>query len=301
LHKNTKAKQFFEKKMEVILSEVERVRKKHPRKSARSIYEEMKVNKEFEVALDGIGRDKFEAMIFSQGLKLVRKVRYSRTTIRGAIVFPNLIRGKIISNIDQVWMSDITYYSVLSEHFYITTVIDVYSRKLIGWNVSKTLKAEQTTIAALHGALHVRAKATYRNLIFHSDAGGQYSDKEFLKLLKMFNIKSSMAETVYENPFIERLHSTIKNDYLVPWGVNTFNQLKKKTAVVQYLYNCERPHQKLNKMTPERFEKYILKLRKSQRPKLKIKKTERNNELITSFACVAGNAKTQRTSRILNG
>lgn len=283
--------------MEVIISEVQWVRRKHPRKSARSIYEQMKGSKNYEGLLRAIGRDKFEAIVFASGLKLVRQLRYNKTTIRGTIVFPNLIKGMRITDINQVWMGDITYYIVLNEHFYITTVIDVYSRRLIGCTVSNNMRAEQTSIAALISALSLRAKQRYRSLIFHSDPGGQYSDKGFLRLLKDFRIKSSMAETVYENPFIERLHSTIKNDYLIPWGVNTFKQLKSKTVEVQYLYNYERPHQKLNKMTPEQFEKYISTIKKPFRPGLQIKAIEKS----TSFACVAGNAKTQRTSRILNG
>ena len=114
------------------------------------------------------------------------------------------------------------------KHYYITLVMDLFSREGIGYAVSKTMRAEDTTLAAFKKAFEYRLFTktdTYSNLIFHSDAGGQYIDKEFLNQLDQFKIQSSMGKIVYDNPFAERLNGIIKNEYLISWEVNSFNEL----------------------------------------------------------------------------
>ena len=90
--------------------------------------------------------------------------------------------------------------------------MDLYSRVIVGYNVSARLKTEQTTLPALRQALKARKPAP--GLIFHSDGGGQYYSKEFLDLTRKWNIANSMCDIVFENPHAERINGTIKNQYI---------------------------------------------------------------------------------------
>ncbi|MFB6307519.1 MAG: integrase core domain-containing protein [Flavobacteriales bacterium] len=99
-------------------------------------------------------------------------------------------------------------------------------------------------------AIKERNEENIRGLIFHSDGGGQYYCKEFLTLTKAQGIKNSMAENVYENPHAERIHRTIKDDYLYQYAPQNFQQLDKMTTKAIYLYNEEKPHSALKGKHP---------------------------------------------------
>jgi putative transposase len=253
-----------------VLSEVNALREAHPRMGARKIYEKWSACPENEHLVFGIGRDKFEQILMSNGLKISKLCAGHRTTYSGVCRFPNLIAGQVYTNINQVWMSDITYYWIEGEWVYITLILDVYSRFCLAAVLSRTLKTEDTTLPALKMALKSRGHLKYANLIFHSDGGGQYYDKNFVKLLRENNIKSSMGLSCYENPFSERLNSTVKNEYLLPKKPITFSALAKELLQTQSLYNTDRPHQSLNYLTPVAYETFIAKIEENQRMPLKI-------------------------------
>ena len=140
--------------------------------------------------------------------------------------------------------------------------MDLFSREAIGFAASETMITEQTTLVAFKMALEyrrIKQQDKLVDLIFHSDGGGQYSDKGFLAQLKKFGIKSSMAKNAYENPNAERLNGIIKNEYLLPWGVNSMAQLILKVPVAIKNYNNLRPHFALRFLTPAAFkEKHCL-------------------------------------------
>jgi transposase InsO family protein len=225
-----------------------------------------------------IGRKAFEKTLLDNGFRLIKKRVFHKTTRRGAFIWPNLIAGTGLWELNMVWVSDITYFEIWSNgtktFFYLTLILDVYSRKCIGWHVSKNLQTENTSLPALQIALknrNIKPRQSCWGLILHSDGGGQYSDKAFMEQLKHHHIQSSMANVVYENPFIERFHSTLKNDYLFPWQPNSFNLLLELTRQAVYQYNFERPHSKLDRKTPDEFEQNLAKLPLCQRTFLTIK------------------------------
>jgi transposase InsO family protein len=230
-----------------------RIREDHPTMGIRDMY--YKLNPET------MGRDAFEQYCKEECLMLDRIKSYKRTTdSSGVIRFANLLIGLEITAINQVWQSDITYYEVKENYYYITFIEDAFSRRIIGHNVSTRLITEQTTLKAIKDAIKKRTKdnTSLNGLIFHSDGGGQYYDKEFLKLTNKYGISNSMCEFPWENGKVERLNGIIKNNYLKHREINSFDDLIKEVDRSVYLYNHEKPHINLKRMTPVEFENYYL-------------------------------------------
>ena len=198
--------------------------------------------------------DKFEQLCFENGFRLERLKSWHRTTdSSGVIRFPNLVEGIELTGVNQVWSSDITYYEINGRFFYLTFILDNYSRMIIGHSVSRQLLTEQTTLPALEMALGARKPQP--GLIFHSDGGGQYYSRSFLKLTREHKIKNSMCEVAYENPYAERINGTIKNQYLKGYNPQNYSELVSMTQRAVQNYNHVRPHQSLGKLTPAAFEK----------------------------------------------
>ncbi len=182
------------------------IRTDHPRMGSREMYRLIQPQ--------SMGRDRFEDFCFENGFKLEIKKSFIRTTNSlGVTRFANQILGLEVTHANQVWVSDITYYRIGDRFYYLTFIMDLYSRWIKGFAVSENLFTENTTIPSLRMALTLSKPPS--GLILHSDGGGQYYSKIFLALTKKNGIVNSMCDSVYENPHAERVNGTIKNDYLV--------------------------------------------------------------------------------------
>lgn len=266
-HQYRKAKQLNERCVAQLIGRVKDYRQDHPRMGARPLYQIMSAHHQDRLLLSHWGRDKFEETLINNGLGVEPIRIFHRTTYAGAFRFPNLCEGLEIKDVNRIWISDLTYYRLLDGWAYLTFILDLYSRRCLGYALSQTMEAEQTTIKALNMALKKRAIPNFnQQLIFHSDGGGQYIDKLFLGLIDQYGLVSSMAETVYENPHVERFHSTAKNQYLIPWGVNSVAKLKKMLPRFIKIYNEVKPHRSLAGRTPLDFEHYIQQIPQCQRP-----------------------------------
>ncbi len=168
--------------------------------------------------------------------------------------------GLVINRPNQVWQSDITYYELNGRFYYITFIIDAFTRVIVGHAVSERLKTEQTTLPALQKAIKSRIdlNININALIFHSDGGGQYYDKDFLELTKKYKILNSMCQYPWENGKAERINGIIKNNYLIHRFINSFEQLQKEVDRSVLLYNTEKPHSKLHRKSPIQFENEYL-------------------------------------------
>ena len=230
-----------------ILFLVNRVRKDHPRMGAREIY--------FKLNPQGMGRDKFEQFCFEHGYRVKKQKNFRVTTdSRGVTRFPNLIKCLEVTGVTQVLVSDITYYEMLGKFYYITLIMDLFNREIVGFSASKSLRTEETTLPALILVKKNCGQAALEGAIIHSDGGGQYYSNEFKKLttkLKMIN--SMTEESVYENAHAERINGTIKNSYLYSYAPETYPELQKQLKRAVYMYNHGKPHKALNKMTPVQY------------------------------------------------
>jgi putative transposase len=238
----------LQEEQEQLLPVLRKAREDHPGMGARELY--LLVNPSF------MGRDRFEQYCFENGFKLEAKRNYTRTTNSlGVTRFENRIIGLELTAINQVWVSDITYYRIGEKFYYLTFVMDLYSRYIVGFTASSDLLTVNSTLPALKMALKARKPSA--GLIVHSDGGGQYYCKEFLAVTKAHRVINSMAESVYENPNAERVNGTIKNQYLKGYGPENYGQLKVMLAKAVKMYNNERPHLSLKKIPPAGFEHKI--------------------------------------------
>lgn len=233
-----------------ILDIVMQVRKNHPTMSCRTIY--------FKMRPEMLGRDRFEAICREYGLIVSKDRGYKRTTdSSGVIRFPNLIKDVKLEYLDQVWSSDITYFEVNNVFYYITFILDNYSRHILGHHSSRRLLTEESTLPALRMAIKTRGSKLGKDIIFHSDGGGQYYAKSFLKLTKKHSFQNSMCEMAWENGKAERINGVIKNNYLKHWSIDSFDKLTKMVDRAVKLYNQDKPHSSLDRMSPIEFEKSI--------------------------------------------
>jgi hypothetical protein len=235
------------------------IRQDHPTLSLRAIY--------YKIKPSGIGRDKFENLCAIWGYSIERKVSSRRTTnSNGVIRFDNLLSTEVLDDIDQAYCSDITYFEVEGMFFYITFILDCYSRRILGHSVSNRLVTEATTIPAIKIAIKTRGGKLRSGAIFHSDGGGQYFDKNFLVITKTQSLRNSMCEYPWDNGKAERINGIIKNNYLMHWNIRSFDALLKNVDREVKLYNEERPHKSLNYLTPVEFEKKQLNLIQQTKP-----------------------------------
>jgi transposase InsO family protein len=231
-----------ERRDEVLLEEARHLRREHPRLGARKMYK---------VLGPPVGRDKFEALLLDNGLRLTRQRNYARTTRpHPSIRYPNLIEGMKVKRLDQLWVSDITYVPFEGRFYYLTLITDVYSRRIVGWAASRTLAAE-ANLRALKQAIKLRGGAIPAGLIHHSDRGSQYVDEEYVALLKKHKARISMGDKAWKNAHAERINGTIKNEYILPLGFKSYDHLVRLVRTTVRRYNTIRPHRSLpGELTP---------------------------------------------------
>ena len=207
------------------------------------------------MAPEGIGRDAFFAIMAAHGLLVRPPKRFVPTTqAHPSAQYDNLLEELWLTDVNQAWVSDITYHFFDGRFVYLHHLMDLYSRRILGFCMATTLRAS-ATLQMLRMAPEVRQIKHYdQQLIHHSDRGGQYISNTYVKLLKNHGIRISMCENVYDNIHMERVNGTIKHQYLNYWEAKNWPALKRITAKRIDAYNRLRPHQSLNMLTPIDFE-----------------------------------------------
>lgn len=226
---------------------MEQTREIHPGMGLRVMYDMLQP--------EGIGRDAFIATGLREGFRLKAVEKFTRTTYSTKHTrYRNLLGGKWFTDVNQLWSSDITYFYCLGRFYYLVMVMDVYSRRIIGYSIADNMRAENN-LAALAMALNLRGEGNYHNnLIHHSDKGSQYASDIYTDTLQDCGIMISMCDDVYENTHIERANDTIKNQYLGRMDIGNEQELKRKVAEVIRSYNTLRPHKSLSGLSPTDYE-----------------------------------------------
>lgn len=235
--------------MEPVKCWVADLRRYLPRLGTRKLYHLIKPK----LTESGIklGRDGLFSYLHTQGMLVKPKRSYTKTTYSQHWMkkHPNLLSETVVNRPEQVFVSDITYVESDEGVHYLSLVTDASSRKIMGHEISREMKASDT-VKAIKRAIGQRQ--TQLPLIHHSDRGSQYCSSLYQQELKRHNIKPSMTDgyDCYQNALAERVNGILKQEFLL-CRCKTFEELKILVAESIEIYNRLRPHLSLGMQTPE--------------------------------------------------
>ena len=202
-----------------------------------------------------IGRNRLGDLLRREGLLVERrKVFRCKTTKQDPSLKPstNLVKEITLTAPNQAVCADITYVYTEDGFLYLSLVMDMFAKDIVGFAISETLETSSGPLKALKmAAKRLRCK----NVIAHSDRGSQYASHDYRKLLKALGWKSSMTEELhcYENAMAERLNGILKGEYFLDRHFKTKAEAQKAIREVIRVYNCRRLHEKLDYKTPADF------------------------------------------------
>ncbi|MEZ4854842.1 MAG: IS3 family transposase [Gelidibacter sp.] len=235
-----------EKKVVVI---VKKRRRSLPREGVRKLTKSLE--QEFIESNLKIGRDTLFNILRKHNMLTLRKKYSSRTTnsLHRFYKYKNIIKDVEITRPNQVWVSDITYIRTIKGFCYLALITDMYSRKIVGYDISNSLELKGCE-RALNKALYQAKNTT--GLIHHSDRGIQYCSNVYTQILKRNNIDISMTEEnhCYENAMAERVNGILKDEFYLDQTFDSLQHARRATKNAINLYNEIRLHLSLDYKTP---------------------------------------------------
>ena len=210
-----------------------------------------------------LSRKRISGIMKDLNLKVKMKRRYKNTTDsnHNLPIAPNLLnRDFYASAPDMKYVGDITYISTGEGWLYLATVIDLYSRKIVGWSMDDTMKVSLVN-DALNMAIKHRNPA--KGLLWHTDRGSQYASYSHKDLLQEYGIIQSMSRkgNCWDNAVAESFFKTLKSDLVYQTYFYTKNQAKREIfEYIEFHYNRVRSHSYLGNLSPSRFEEINLML-----------------------------------------
>lgn len=230
----------------VVLKLVDNLRQDQPRVGTRKLYQHLS-----EQGI-GVGRDRLFDVLRNADRLVRRKKRFEKTTYSKHVyaVAPNLIQGKAVRRPAQVLVSDCTYLRLAGGKFaYLFLVTDAYSRKILGFHLSRDL-SHYSALLALDNA---RTELHDTNgVIHHSDRGCQYCCHEYLAFLKKYGMEPSMTNEshCYQNAIAERVNGILKDEFNLDAVFLSFEQMLSAVRNAIKVYNTKRMHWSLGLKTP---------------------------------------------------
>jgi putative transposase len=248
-YKYQKRQKKREKMVSRVIDLVMLERKDQARVGTRKLYEAL--NPTFKLEQIKIGRDGLFDILREHNMLVRRKKAYCKTTDSHHRFhkYNNLIRDLKITRPNQVWVSDITYIRTIKGFCYLALITDVYSRKIVGYDISDSLELAGCLRALKSALRHVRPEP---GLIHHSDRGIQYCSNQYVDQLKKRKIKISMTEEnhCYENAIAERVNGILKDEFFLDQCFTTTSHASLATKNAIDIYNSKRLHLSLGYKTP---------------------------------------------------
>jgi len=189
-----------------------------------------------------------------------RKKKWIDTTNsnHGLRIYPNLIKGITLTDLNQLWVADITYIRILTCFVYLAVLLDAFSRKAVGYSLSKRLDTG-LTLGALKMAISERQPAP--GCIHHSDRGVQYASGDYVKELTFYGFQISMSRkgNPYDNAYAESFIKTLKSEEVHLWEYRTMGDVQKRIPYfIEDVYNQKRLHSSLGYVPPCEFETMVM-------------------------------------------
>jgi putative transposase len=230
---------------QAILEEVKRIRQRMPRLGTRKIHYLLKDSLP-------VGRDRLFRILAAESLLIRRKKRYIRTTDsrHWMHTYKDHSKELLLQRPEQLWVADITYVRTKDSAAYLHLVTDAYSKRIMGYTVSKDLTATSTQ-AALEMALRNRHYPR-RALLHHSDRGLQYCSSGYVQTLQDHHCMISMTQSgsPYDNAVAERVNGILKDEFSCDEVFDTYDQAKQFIDQAIMIYNTQRPHLSCSMLTP---------------------------------------------------
>lgn len=235
----------------VVLKLVESVRKDQPRVGTRKLYKELKPS--FKKAEIPVGRDKLFSVLRGADKLVKPKKSFTKTTYskHSYAVAPNRIKELEVQAPGEVVVSDVTYLRLEKGKFaYLFLVTDLFSRKVIGFHVTRDLTHYSACIALENAIDNLKCST---GTIHHSDRGCQYCCHEYLERLAEYGVLSSMTDDnhCYQNAVAERVNGILKDEFNLDSVFRTFDELRAAADKAICVYNTKRLHFSLGLQTPE--------------------------------------------------
>jgi len=207
--------------------------------------------------------DRTRRLMKERGLRAIAPKRFAPKTSDGKASRPaaNLLKNQPLpEHKNAVWAGDITYIPTASGWLYLAVIIDLYSRRIVGWSLAAHMRAALVS-DAMKNALQIRQPQP--GLIFHSDRGSQYSSCAFRSILKHSHIRQSMSAKAnpYDNAWTESFMGTLKLELVQKQSYETEDQARLKIfEYIESYYNTQRKHSAIDYLSPSQFENSILTL-----------------------------------------
>ena len=193
--------------------------------------------------------------------KLSKKFKVTTDSKHNYLTVENVLNREFKPTLpSKVWVSDITYIHTKEGFLYLTTVIDLYDRKIIGWSLSDTMSTQDTILCAWRMA--TRNRTVEQGLIFHSDRGVQYANNKFVNMLNSYNkITRSMSRkgNCWDNTVAESFFKSLKTELI--YGNKLIPKEQMKLDIFEYIeiwYNKKRRYSALNYATIDEFNNQII-------------------------------------------
>ena len=204
----------------------------------------------------GVNHKRVQRIMQQEGLVCKLKKRWVNTTDSDHPypVAPNLLKEAKITGVNQAWVADITYIRIMTAFVYLAVILDVFSRKVVGWAISLRIDTELTR-AALRMAIETRRPP--KGCIHHSDRGVQYAAHEYVDALNAAGLQISMSRkgNPYDNAWAESFMKTLKNEEVYLWDYKTLEDVKKRVPYfIEEVYNEKRLHSTLGYCPPNEYE-----------------------------------------------
>ena len=204
-----------------------------------------------------VSRHRVRTVMQQLDLKVTQRVAYKATTKRkhSDRVADNLLNQQFNPvGKNQVWAGDITYLKTGEGWMYLAIVMDLYSRRIVGWAIDKRMTTSLVS-RALIKAYNLRQPP--KGLVFHSDRGSQYTSEPFAKLLKGYDMRASMGDVgaCWDNAVVERFFGSLKHDWLFKVQQPTRVHMKQDVAAYMKYYNLDRLHSSNGDLSPVEYEK----------------------------------------------